>query len=413
MVRREGLALLVAFALLRPAAAQEAALPAEEAPPVPPAPDVTRQIEEESAELDRVRGALEKARESAKTFAAKETKVLQQLNAIDSDLGLKERLLAGLSRKESRLEADLERTRLHLAEEQRRLEERRIVLQRRLRNIYKFGEHPGLQVLLGASSAVDLVRRFDWLLLVAAQDRMLAEKINESLDVVTRIEADLVEKQAEVRQIRVESEQERAELVRRKDERGSLLQSIRTERKKHDGVVRELEEAEKNLHQLLAELQERAKRGQSFGGELPPEGTGFAQRKGHLPWPVEGKVTRWFGVQQDKRFGTSTFNGGIDIEAEARADVMAVHRGRVDYVNWLPGYGQCIILNHGSGYFTLYAHTSSVLVNVGDSVEQGDVIATVGDTGSLLGDVLHFEIRKDAEPINPAPWMRSTTLKKK
>jgi septal ring factor EnvC (AmiA/AmiB activator) len=399
--------------LVAPAAAQDTALPPEPAVTEAPPPDVTQQIEAETAELDRVRTALEQARESAKSIAARETKVLQQLNALDSDLGLKERLLAGLSRKERRLEADLERTRQRLADEQRRLEERRIVLQRRLRNIYKFGEHPGLQVLLGASSAVDLVRRFDWLLLVAAQDRLLAEQINESVDVVTRIEADLVEKQAEVREIRVESEQERAELVRRKDERGTLLQSIRTERKKHDGVVRELEQAEKDLHQLLAELQERARRGQVSGGALPPEGTGFAQRKGHLPWPVEGKVTRWFGVQQDKRFGTRTFNGGVDIEAEARADVMAVHRGRVDYVNWLPGYGQCIILNHGSGYFTLYAHTSSVLVTVGDSVEQGDVIATVGDTGSLLGDVLHFEIRKDAEPINPAPWMRSTTLQKK
>jgi septal ring factor EnvC (AmiA/AmiB activator) len=401
-------AVLVLLAAAVPAPAQLAPPAAEPAPP----PEVSRQIEAESAELERVRSELEKARESAKSIAAKESKALQQLNAIDADLALKERLLTGLARKEIRLTADLERTREHLAVEQRRLAERRAVLQRRLRNIYKLGERPGLQVLLGATSAVDLVRRFDWLLLVAAQDRLLAEKIDESIELVTRIEADLVEKQAEVRQIRLESEQEKTQLVRKREERGALLSSIRNERKKHDGVVRELEEAEKNLHQLLAELQERARTGRSTGPALPPEGTGFAQSKGHLPWPVEGKVSRWFGVQRDKRFGTSTFNGGIDIEAEARSDVSAVHRGRVDYVNWLPGYGQCIILNHGSGYFTLYAHTSSVLVNVGDTVEQGDVIATVGDTGSLLGDVLHFEIRKDAEPINPAPWMRSTTLRK-
>ena len=130
-----------------------------------------------------------------------------------------------------------------------------------------------------------------------------------------------------------------------------------------------------------------------------------------LSWPVQGKVTRWYGVHKDKRFGTSTFNGGLDIEARHKSDVVAVHEGRADYVNWLPGYGQCIIINHGGGYYTLYAHTSTVLVAVGDNIGRGQVIATVGDTGSLLGNILHFEIRKDAEPINPAPWMSATKLR--
>lgn len=370
----------------------------------------TDQIEQESAELERVRSQLEKARKDAKGYASRETTVLKQLNVIDSELSLKERLLTGLSRKEQRLTADLTRTRASLAEERADLDGRRAILERRLRNIYKVGEKPGLQVVLGATSAVDLVRRFDWLLLVAAQDRLLADKIRESVDAVRRTEEELVRKQDEVRGIRRESEQEKAELVRKKDERGALLQSVRTERKRHDGVVAELEQAERDMQKLLAELEERAKRA-AFGDDLPPGGTGFEGRKGALSWPVQGKVTRWYGVQKDKRFGTSTFNGGLDIEAKRRSDVIAVHEGRADYVNWLPGYGQCIIINHGAGYYTLYAHTSTVLVSVGDRIGRGQVIATVGDTGSLLGNVLHFEIRKDAEPINPAPWMSSTKLR--
>jgi septal ring factor EnvC (AmiA/AmiB activator) len=369
-----------------------------------------KRIEEESAELGRVRSELEKARKDAKSYAAKETSVLKQLNELDSELQLKERLLAGLARKEERLNAELAQLRGKLQEERAKLAERRGILQRRLRNIYKVGEHPGLQVLLSSTSAVDLIRRFDWLLLVASQDRLLADRINESLEAVRTAEEDLVAKQEDVRRVRRESEDEKAELIRKKDERGTLLQSVRTERRKHEGLVKELEQAEENLKLLLADLEERAKRA-AFGTELPPEGTGFAEMKGKLPWPVQGRVTRWFGVQKDERFGTSTFNGGVDIEAGRKSEVLAVHRGRADYVNWLPGYGQCIILNHGGGYFTLYAHTSAVMVGAGDPVERGDVIATVGDTGSLLGNVLHFEIRKDAEPINPAPWMQATKLR--
>ena len=186
---------------------------------------------------------------------------------------------------------------------------------------------------------------------------------------------------------------------------------MRQEKRKKQQLVAELESSEKELKNLLAELEERAKARRAPGGDLPPEGTAFAAAKGRLPWPVQGKVSRWFGVQKDPRFGTSTFNGGIDIQAEKESDVTCVHPGRADYVDWLPGYGQCIIVNHGDGYYSLYAHTSKVFVSVGDMVRAGEVIASVGDTGSLLGDALHFEIRKDAEPINPAPWLSATKLR--
>jgi septal ring factor EnvC (AmiA/AmiB activator) len=263
-------------------------------------------------------------------------------------------------------------------------------------------------VLLGATSAVDLVRRFDWLLLVAAQDRMLYDSILQSVQRVRSVERELTAKMEDVQAVRRESEEERASLVARREERTVLLTSVQNEKQKHMRTVGELEGAEQEMQRLITELERKA---QDASGELAADGLEFEAAKGRLPWPVEGKVTRWFGVQKDKRFGTSTFNGGIDIEAERKADVIAVHGGRADYVDWLPGYGQCIIINHGGGYFTLYAHTASVFVSAGDAVAAGQVIASVGDTGSLLGDALHFEIRKDAEPINPASWLRSVKLK--
>ncbi len=284
------------------------------------------------------------------------------------------------------------------------------MLRRRLRNIYKMGEKPGLQVLLSATSAVDLVRRFDWLLLVANQDKRLVEDVQESVVAVREVEAELADKMDEVRGVRDESEKERTDLVRNKEERSALLKSIQGEKHRSQKVVAELEQAEENIQKVLADLARRGREG-TPGGGLPPGATAFAGAKGKLPWPVRGDVIRWFGVQKDKRFGTSTFNGGIDIRAERDADVLAVHPGRADYVDWLPGYGQCIILSHGDGYYTLYAHTSRVFVSPGELVNAGDVIATVGDTGSLVGDVLHFEIRKDAEPVNPAPWLQATRLR--
>lgn len=408
VVRRRAVALALALLLgAAPLGAQTGGAPA----PAPADPELAERMSREAAELERVRQELERAKQEQKSVAARETRILSQLNSIDSEISLKARLVAGLLRKEERLAGDLARTRARLEAQQAKLSERRAILARRLRNIYKVGEKPGLQVMLGSTSAVDLVRRFDWLLLVAAQDRKLADDVREQLAVVKRTEAELARKQDEVRGIRAESEGEKDKLVRTREDRSSLLESVRQEKRKKQQLVSELEASEKALKTLLAELEERARARTAPGQELPAEGTAFAQAKGRLPWPVQGKVSRWFGVQKDPRFGTSTFNGGIDIQAEKESDVIAVHHGRADYVDWLPGYGQCIIVNHGDGYYTLYAHTSKVFVSVGDAVRAGEVIASVGDTGSLLGDVLHFEIRKDAEPVNPAPWLSSTKLR--
>ncbi len=377
--------------------------------PINPVAPYQEEIAQEAAELEKVQRNLERAKEERQGYIVRETRILTQLNGLDEEVSLKQRLVAGLSRKEDRLNSDLSRTRTRLVRERERLVERRSVLRRRLRNIYKFGERPGLQVLLGATSAVDLVRRFDWLLLVAEQDRRLFGDIQASVARVRETEAELAKKQHEVQEIRLQSEREQAALVTKRSERRSLLESVRGEKASREQLIGELEQAERRMQELLAELEAKAKL--VLEGGLPPEGTGFEQMKGNLPWPVVGKVTRWYGVQKDRRFGTSTFNGGIDIEAASETEVVAVHMGRADYVNWLPGYGQCIILNHGQGFYSLYAHTSKVFVSAGDMVTAGEVIATVGETGSLLGNILHFEIRQNAEPVNPAPWMKSTPLK--
>ena len=92
--------------------------------------------------------------------------------------------------------------------------------------------------------------------------------------------------------------------------------------------------------------------------------------------------------------------------ALAGAPITAVAKGRVDYVNWLEGYGKCAIINHGGGFYTLYANASEILVSVGKDVAAGETIGRVGDTGSTIGTALHFEIRKGREALNPLEWFR-------
>ena len=104
-----------------------------------------------------------------------------------------------------------------------------------------------------------------------------------------------------------------------------------------------------------------------------------------------------------------TFNRGIEIAAPEGKDIVAVAEGSVIYADWFKGYGRLIILDHGGGYFTLYAHASEVLIRPGESVSRGQVIGKVGDTGSLEGPQLYFELRHKGKPQDPLAWLQPRT----
>ena len=128
--------------------------------------------------------------------------------------------------------------------------------------------------------------------------------------------------------------------------------------------------------------------------------------RGRLPWPTDGRIVTAFGSQVHPRFGTRTFRNGVDIEAVEGTDVAAVYPGHVLYTGWFKGYGNLIILDHGHDYYTLYAHVADIVVREGDDVKQGQRIGTVGDTGSLAGARLYFEVRYKERPLDPADWLR-------
>jgi murein DD-endopeptidase MepM/ murein hydrolase activator NlpD len=118
-------------------------------------------------------------------------------------------------------------------------------------------------------------------------------------------------------------------------------------------------------------------------------------------------VVSGFGPQVHPRFGTRTFRNGIDIEAREGTEFTAVYPGTVLYTGWFKGYGNMIILDHGHGYYTLYAHASELLVREGESVGQGQVIGRVGETGSLAGPRLYFEVRSQGRPEDPQRWLHN------
>ncbi|MDM8517917.1 peptidoglycan DD-metalloendopeptidase family protein [Desulfobacterales bacterium HSG16] len=132
----------------------------------------------------------------------------------------------------------------------------------------------------------------------------------------------------------------------------------------------------------------------------------FMSFKGLLNLPVKGKIISYFGQYKNAEFNVMNFQSGIDIRADQGLPVRSVAPGTVLYSDWFKGYGNMVIIDHGDSYYTLYAHGAEVFTIKGQAVGKDEVIATVGDSGSMKGPGLHFEVRHHGKPVDPMKWLK-------
>ena len=365
------------------------------------------EIEAQRRELDALKEELDQRRAKSQELKGKEKNLLGQLRETEKNLQLTMRYLNALQKRERALQGDLGDATSELARTAVQLESERRRLAWRLREIYKRGSAWELEQVLSSRSFGELVSRTYYLARIAKDDRsrMLLTQARrvEVQDTKTRLEA----RKREIDRLQAETDRERRSLASLTGERRRLLQRIRSDAKSNEQAAAELERARKRVLSLIETLEKRrlARERGAPSTDVPLLGD-FGKSRGRLPWPASGRLARGFGQQTNPRFGTTTFNSGIDIAATFGAAITAVSRGRVEYVNWLEGYGKCVILNHGGGYYTLYAHASEISAQVGKEVASGETIGRVGDTGSTSGTVLHFEIRRGKEALNPLEWFR-------
>jgi murein DD-endopeptidase MepM/ murein hydrolase activator NlpD len=217
-----------------------------------------------------------------------------------------------------------------------------------------------------------------------------------------RQSSQLAQSLQEVVSVKAARAQESEQLEKTKKSRQVTLSQIRNEKSKNTDAIKDLEKAQAEVQKLIDDIIARQRVDDK---DLPPSGE-FAAMKGRLPWPVNGKVIRGFGKHTHPKYGTVTMNNGVDIQAPGGTPIIAVAAGVVEFVDWIDAFGKCVILNHGGGYYTLYAHVATTMVSQGQKISRGQAIAEVGNTGSMQGYVCHFEVRQARKAMNPTDWLR-------
>jgi septal ring factor EnvC (AmiA/AmiB activator) len=375
-----------------------------------PPPSGRQNLKARQEALGEVRRQLDAARERALAARRREMSLLAELEGIDRTLGQKRGALQQLDRRIVQVEAELdalEGRRDRVVED---LVSQQAALSARLETLARLAAAPGAPAWTVGAAALTRQRAVADLAGIARDDLDRLMRYDATADRLTARQEAAARARRELVELRSAVETERAQVAAQAERRRTLLAEVRGDRATQERVAAELAEAARRLEALVRNLARRAPARRAVAratpAPAPSPAVGFGRERGQLPWPTEGRVVTGFGRETHPRFGTETVRTGIDIEAVEGTPIRAVAAGTVAYRGWLKGYGNLLVLDHGDGYYTLYAHASQVLVDEGDQVKGGELIARVGETGSVEGPRLHFEVRYQSRAEDPQLWLR-------
>lgn len=338
-------------------------------------------LELEKATLKEVnrRGTAEQTLREAEVS---ESKLHRNLQKIDEDLAGTRSRLATLERQAKETESELSQ---HRSE-----------LNRQLRLAYVTGREDWLRTVLSQRDPVSIGRQMVYYGYFAQQRSGLMDVVKAQLNTLAENAAAVSREQQNLAESQRTQKTRLAELSEARRVRRLALADIDKKIASQNDRLGQLRLEAEDLESLVAELT------RLFGDLSIGDTTPFVNRKGQMTWPTDGRLLRKFG--ESKADGRLRWDGVL-LATGAGSEVLAVHHGRVVYSDWLPGMGLLVVLEHGDGYLTLYGHNQDLIMEVGEWVTPGTVIAHVGDSGGQPVPGLYFEIRKNGSPVNPSHWV--------
>jgi septal ring factor EnvC (AmiA/AmiB activator) len=266
----------------------------------------------------------------------------------------------------------------------------------RVREIYKRGAAGMLARLIGPLENTEGLDGFRYATYLSHRDVGQLAAWRAGAKQLTDEQALLSIERSRLSSLRSKATEKEAALTSGRAARASLLARIRGDREQHEKAFGELAEAARSLGRLV----------DSFEGEPAHVALNVRKFRGLLDWPAEGAVSAPFGTVVHPRFKTEVPHPGWDIDATEGRPFRSIFDGRVAYAAPLAGYGLTVVVDHGNGVVSIYAHAAVLLVAAGQDVSHGEEMGRVGDSGSLRGPYLYFEIRDGGKPVNPGAWLR-------
>ena len=372
---------------------------------------IEKDIQFHNSELDHLRKEIADYERKIKNTSDREKSEIERLNEIDEEISLVRNLIYRLRREEKIKEKSI--TQAEVTIEKKESEHTSLVNRyaKRVTHTYKKGRLSDLEKLLDAKSWRQAVYRAKYIKIISEHDRSLADEIRRNLVEIETKRTVMERELIDIRKIDEEKLSRKKWLEQRRRVRNKELGNLKRDRQKMSVALNQRKKAAQQMESIISRLErervariaelERRRKEMELLGSVP-----FKELKGKLPWPIEGKVISRFGTYQNPNLKTVTENTGIDIHGSEGTEVRSIYDGIVTTVTYIRGYGNTVILDHGDGFYSVYTHVMDVEVEENSYVNARDIIAHVGDSGSLEGTKLHFEIWGNKDKLNPELWLK-------
>jgi septal ring factor EnvC (AmiA/AmiB activator) len=404
----------------------------------------TGEIASRKEDLQELRGRIEALKKELSASEESRVDAADQLKQLEEQISEGERQRHALQQEHTRLQDILQ----NLASISRELEitqgEQQKQLEKLLYRQYLQASPDALQLALNGNDPNQIARDLYYLLAIARARAELMADMRATLAQQKKLTADAKIKEAELAAVRAQQEAEHAKLLAQKRERQNIVNQIAGKIRAQKQEIGNLQKNEKNLSKLIDRLtrvlaeQERrraeqtkkaeearkkaaqaeAKKNASAGGKTlptPPAAAGgpenyvppkaisgnFAKLKGRLRLPVRGQITGRFGAPRE---GGGAWKG-LFIHAPQGSEVKAIAKGQVVYAEWMRGFGNLLIIDHGAGYLTVYGNSEALYKQVGDRVEGGETVSIAGTSGGNPDSGLYFELRHQGRALDPMQWI--------
>ena len=333
--------------------------------------------------------------------------VYEQLHAIQIELDTATAELKQVQADRIQLDKDITKTEAELKAAQARLQSREKVFYKRVRDIYINGRLSYLDVVVGSKEFSDFANRMEMLKRILQSDMDLINTIKTEREEIASKKAKLEEDRAKVLELEKVAQEKQNLINQKKAERQAVLERAMNDR---DTAERAYNELMASSASITAMLQQRAAERAAAAAAAASQGGGgggatWVQGTGQLAAPVVAPITSDFGWRIHPIYGTRRLHAGTDFGVDEGTPVHAADGGVVVEAGWVSGYGYTVIIDHGNGMSTLYAHNSDVAVSPGQTVSKGQVVSYSGNTGGSTGPHLHFEVRINGEPTDPMGYL--------
>lgn len=388
-----------------------------------------RKAQQDIAELEK----LIKQIQSEKSAAQK------ALQDTEKDIGNLEKDIRSLEAEQKKNEREIREFELEKGKLESRRQQQQKLVAVQSRAAYQAGQHEPLRLFFNQQEPALISHNLTYYQYLQQARQQQISQFKATVQQLTELQAAIDQNQQELEQQKVQLQQQQAKLA---DLRQQRRQQVAELSKKQQGSQQQLasrQQDQKKFNELLAAIEKKLARqaeeerlrrererqlalqqsqarirqqqsagtspasGPQVSSQFSHPGGNFAQARGKLPWPVDGRLLAGFG---SPRSDTRSKWDGVLIQAAEGHQVRAIHPGRVVFADWLRGSGLLVIIDHNDGYLSLYGHNQSLLVNAGDSIKAGQPVATVGNTGGQAQSALYFAIRKQGQATDPGQWCR-------